>query len=71
MLEAALRRLQRGLEFRLATLERKVTPEAVHEVRTAARRLHAVLHGFRAQLSPGRAAAVTGYAEIARGKTPI
>lgn len=54
-LKAALWRLQRRLEFKLATLKRRVTPDSVHEVRTTARRLRALLHGFRAQLSPSSA----------------
>jgi CHAD domain-containing protein len=50
-----LRRLQRHLEFKLVALKRSVTPDAVHEARTAAGRLRAQLHGFRAQLSPSPA----------------
>jgi triphosphatase len=50
-LKAALWRLQRRLEFKLATLKCRVTPESVHEARTAAHRLRALLHEFRAQLS--------------------
>jgi triphosphatase len=48
-------RLQRRLEFKLATLKRRVTPDSVHETRTAARRLRALLRGFRAQLSSSSA----------------
>jgi triphosphatase len=44
-------RLQRRLESKLATLKRRVTPNSIHEARTAARRLRALLQGFRAQLS--------------------
>lgn len=54
-LKGALRQLQRRLEFKLATLKRSVTPGTVHEARTAARRLLALLHGFRKQLSPSSA----------------
>jgi CHAD domain-containing protein len=54
-LKDALRRLQRRLEIKLATLKRSVTPDTVHEARTAARRLRALLHGFRVQLSPSSA----------------
>ena len=54
-LKVALRRLQRRLEFKLATLKRRVTPDTVHEARTAARRLRSLLHGFRTQLSPSSA----------------
>jgi CHAD domain-containing protein len=51
-LKAALGRLQRRFEFKLATLKRRLTPDSVHEARTAARRLRALLDGYRTQLSP-------------------
>jgi triphosphatase len=54
-LKAALRRLQRRFEFKLSPLKCRVTPDSVHDARTAARRLHALLDGFRAQLSPSSA----------------
>jgi triphosphatase len=54
-LRTALRRLQRRLELRLARLKRGLTPDSVHDARTAARRLRALLQGFRAQLSPSSA----------------
>lgn len=50
-LKSALRRLQRRLELNLAILTRRVTPDSVHQARAAARRLQALLHGFRAQLT--------------------
>jgi triphosphatase len=50
-LKVVLLRLQRRFELKLATLKRRVTPDSVHEARTAARRLRALLHGFRTQLS--------------------
>jgi triphosphatase len=48
-------RLQRRLELKLAILKGRVTPDSVHEARTAARRLRALLHGFRTQLSAAAA----------------
>lgn len=54
-LKGALRQLQRRLESKLETLKRSVTPDTVHGARTAARRLRALLHGFRRQLSPSAA----------------
>jgi triphosphatase len=54
-LNTALWRLQRRFEFKLATLKRRLTPDTVHEARTAARRLRALLHGYRAQLSSSSA----------------
>jgi CHAD domain-containing protein len=48
-------RLQRRLEFELSALTRRVNPESVHEARTTARRLRALLHELRAQLSPSAA----------------
>jgi triphosphatase len=54
-LRAALRRLQRRFETKLATLKRRLTPDSVHEARTAARRLRALLHGYRAQFSSSSA----------------
>jgi CHAD domain-containing protein len=54
-LKAVLWRLQRHLDSKLATLKGRITPDSVHKVRTAARRVHALLHGFRAKLSPSLA----------------
>ncbi len=51
-LKGALRGLQWRLELKLAMLKRRVTPDSVHQARAAARRLQALLHGFRAQLNP-------------------
>ena len=51
-LKGALRRLQLRLEFKLAMLTRRVTPDSVHRARAAARRLRALLQGFGAQLAP-------------------
>lgn len=45
-------RLQRRLELNLEALQQQVTPENVHKVRTAARRLRAVLSVFKRELSP-------------------
>jgi CHAD domain-containing protein len=50
-----LGRLQREFEFKLAALKRMLTPDSVHEARTAARRLRALLHGYRRQLSSSSA----------------
>jgi triphosphatase len=54
-LKAVLWRLQRRLEFKLSPLQWRVTPDSIHDARTAARRLHALLDGFRSQLSPSSA----------------
>jgi CHAD domain-containing protein len=51
-LASCLVRLQRRLEMNLEALQRHVTPQSVHDVRTAARRLRAILQIFKRQLSP-------------------
>jgi len=51
-LKRCVGRLRRRLELNLEALQQQVTPESIHKVRTAARRLRAVLSVFKRELSP-------------------